>query len=119
MGLYIETIQAIGQSGEKYAVRNFPIPYEYEIPSNWEGVYLFSRKREDIYNWDVVFIGSGNIKDETERILREGLVLEKGVTNIFIHEEYDPILRERKESDIIKGSPECYCENGLNINPYN
>ncbi len=113
MALYIQTIKAVGASGEKYSLLNFPLGDE--IPYELEGIYLFSRYKGELENWEIVFIGNGNIKEETDKLIKEGCVIEKGATHIMVHVDNDEKSQIRKKIDMIEGNPECYEPYGYNI----
>ena len=101
-----------GVSGEKYELFNFPIPYEHPILFEWEGVYIFAKE-----DGEFILVGSGNVRTETDRLIKEGGVMEGGASIILIHLENNPDNRKYKEIDIIKGNPECFGEDGLNNKP--
>lgn len=111
MPLFVTTFDAGGASGEKYPLYYYLIGDE--IPEDQQGIYLFCREIKG--NWEVVYIGHGNIKFETEKLIKEGKVLEKGSTHIYVHVDNDVESQIRKESDIIGGNLECYEPTGCNI----
>jgi hypothetical protein len=110
--LLIGTPYTAGHSGNSYDLKEFPIPYEYTIPNEWIGIYIFSKS-----SGEFILIGEGNIKDQTDLIIGEGVVQDYGATSILIHVEPDNEKRKEKMVDIILGNPECYGENGLNEQP--
>ena len=69
-----------GESEEIYKLNVFPIPYKYPIPPEWEGVYMFAKQ-----GGEFILVGSGNIKSETDRLIKDGNVMEKGATQILIY----------------------------------
>jgi hypothetical protein len=102
---------AVGASGNQYPL--FFNLIGQEIPEDKEGIFLFCRNFKE--NWEVIYVGSGKVKYETEKILKEGKVIEKGATHIYFHVDNDNESRFRKEADIIAGNQECYEPTGCNI----
>jgi hypothetical protein len=109
----IEEISVKGGSGEKYPLSMYSI--DDEIPSNLEGVYIFAKRETGMITGEVIYIGQGNVKKQTETIINKGCVVEKGATHIFVFENEDEQLRIKQETDILLGSPECYEPTGCNI----
>ncbi len=99
-----------GGSDRRYEFEIYP--FDYDPPEDLEGVYIFAKKVDGV--WNAVYIGQGKIKDRLEEHREDGCVSDKGSTHVHTREVADKQERLDTEGDLLEGNQEAYAPTGCN-----